>query len=286
MRLLSTLLEHPSTGERRRMTWVAAALVLAVLVGLLDLATGYELSFGLFYLAAIGLASWRAGRTSGFALAAISAGIWLLADRAAGAVYSHPLIPFWNALIRLGFFAVVAQLIATLRLAMLREQGMARIDALTGTVNRRHFLERLQRELDSSRRYDHPLTIAYVDLDNFKQVNDSLGHAEGDRVLSSVARCLLDRLRRTDIVARFGGDEFTILLPETDQKAARTAIEAVRAELLARMADQRWPVTFSIGIVTSRRGDVGVDELVSTADELMYRVKRDGRDGLAFEIVN
>jgi len=265
-----------------RLLWVASGLALAALVGVLDVATGYELSFGLFYLGAIGVTTWQAGRRAGLFLALVCAGVWFVADRAAGNVYTQPLIAYWNAAIRLGFFVIVAVLLAALRAALDREQAMARVDTLTGAANRRRLLERLDDELDRSRRYARPLTLAYFDLDHFKQVNDHLGHAAGDQVLQEVARTLLERLRKTDTVARFGGDEFAVLMPETDPEAAQAAVDAVRAELLGCMGRHGWPVTFSVGVVTSRAGEIGVDAFVGKADELMYRVKQAGKNRVLY----
>ncbi len=261
-----------------RLLWAATGLALAALVGVLDVATGYELSFGLFYLCAIGVTAWKSGRPAGLFLAIVCAAVWFVADRAAGHVYAQPLIAYWNAGIRLGFFLVVAVLLAELHRALDREQAVARIDTLTEAANRRQLLERLDEELERSRRHARPLTLAYVDLDHFKEVNDHLGHAAGDEVLRVVARTLRRRLRKTDTVARFGGDEFAVLMPESDEQAAHSAIDAARVELLEQMGRHGWPVTFSIGVVTTQDGRVGNDEFVREADELMYRVKKEGKN--------
>ncbi len=261
-----------------RLLWAALGLALAALVGVVDAATGHELSFGLFYLGAIGVVAWKAGRSAGLLLAVVCAAVWFFADRAAGNVYTQPLIAYWNAGIRLGFFLIVAVLLAELRRALDNEQAGARIDPLTEAANRRQLLERLDEELERSRRHARPLTLAYVDLDHFKAVNDHLGHAAGDEVLRVVARTLLGRLRKTDTVARFGGDEFAVLMPETDGQAAQGAIDGARAGLLDQMGRHGWPVTFSIGVVTAEDGNVGIDQFVREADELMYRVKKEGKN--------
>lgn len=265
----------------RALGWQVVAAAMAGLVGLVDYVTGSELSLGLLYLIAVAIAAWKVGRSAGITLAILCAAIWFTADRAGGHQYSHPFIPYWNALIRLGFFAVVAGLLASLRQALSRELAAARVDSVTGAANRRCFLERLEDELERCKRYDRPLTLAYIDLDHFKQVNDHLGHAAGDRVLSVVAATLSGRMRKTDTVARFGGDEFAVLLPETGTAAAESAIGAARDELLERMGDYGWPVTFSIGAVTSS-GEVGVEALIHQADELMYRVKREGKNRILY----
>lgn len=264
------------------MGWIAIAVLVTALVGTLDYATGSELSFALFYLTAVGLAAWKVGRRAGLMLALFCAGTWFAADRAGGHLYTQPFVQYWNTGIRFGFFVVVALLVAALREALDREQAVARVDTVTEAANRRQLLESLEEELERCRRYGRPVTLAYVDLDHFKKVNDHLGHAVGDQVLRVVARTLTERLRKTDTVARFGGDEFAILLPETDAEAARFAIDAARAELLERMGDFGWPVTFSVGVVTSPDGRGDVESIIRQADELMYEVKREGKNRVVY----
>ena len=271
------------TQERRAAVgWGVLGVVIAGLVGLLDYLTGSELSFALFYLAAVSLAAWKAGRAAGLTLSVVCAGAWFAADWGGGHVYSMPFVQYWNAGIRLGFFIVVALLVVALRRALDREQAVARVDTVTEAANRRHMMERLEEELERCRRHQRPLSLAYIDLDHFKRVNDHLGHAVGDQVLRIVAGTLLERLRKTDIVARFGGDEFAVLLPETDAGAAKSAIDAARAELLDRMGDYGWPVTFSIGVVTSAAGEVDLETFIREADELMYQVKREGKNRVLY----
>lgn len=268
-----------------RLLWVASGLGLAALVGVLDVATGSELSFGLFYLGAVAVATWKGGRDAGLFLAVVCAMIWFAADRLSGHVYTQPYVGYWNAAIRFGFFLVVAILLGKLRGSLEREQAVARVDTLTEAANRRQLLERLDEELERSRRHARPLSLAYVDLDHFKEVNDHLGHAVGDQVLRVVARTLLRRLRKTDTVARFGGDEFAVLMPETDLESAQSAVDAARVELLDQMGRYGWPVTFSIGVVTSTDGETGVDRFVGEADELMYRAKREGKNRALYATV-
>ena len=128
----------------------------------------------------------------------------------------------------------------------------------------------------------HPFTLAYIDLDNFKTVNDQLGHATGDQVLRTVVSSVKKNIRRTDIVARLGGDEFALLLPETNQESARVVLSKIQDGLLEEMRKNNWPVTFSIGVLTCRVAPPSTDALVSMADELMYSVKHDGKNGVKY----
>ena len=190
-------------------------------IGLLDFVTGYELAFSLFYVIPISLATWLIGRRQGIIASLASAFVWLWADVAPGNFYSHLLIPIWNTLLRLSFFIIIALLLSALKNAMEREKELARTDYLTGAVISRAFFELVQMEIDRSQRYKHPFTIVYIDLDNFKTVNDQFGHLIGDQVLRTVVSHAKKHLRKTDVIARLGGDEFALLLPETSQESAR-----------------------------------------------------------------
>jgi diguanylate cyclase (GGDEF)-like protein len=154
-------------------------------------------------------------------------------------------------------------------------------DGLTGLLNRRRFELELARHLAHSRRYGPQGAALVLDLDRFKPVNDTWGHAAGDRLLARVACVLRERLRTTDVVARLGGDEFAVLLPCADRAGAevvaRSVVETVRAEVLAAGAD---PVTVSAGIVLFAEGTAfDVEGALAAADLAMYDAKSAGGDG-------
>jgi len=195
---LITALEKASRG-----LWITVGLILLFAVGVLDYLTGYELSFSLFYLIPIALFSWFVSSRLGVAVSFISAGLWLVVDILAGARYSHPAIYFWNSLIRLGFFHLTVLLIS-LGKALEREKTFARTDYTTGTTNTRFFHVLAQREIDRSARHQTPLTVAFVDVDDFKSINDLFGHMSGDKVLGTIAGNMQRHLRKTDLVARRG----------------------------------------------------------------------------------
>jgi diguanylate cyclase (GGDEF)-like protein len=243
-------------------------IVSVIGVGSIDILTGSELSFSLFYLMPIVLVTLSAGRNPGLVISVISAAMWFLADVLAGHSYSQPVIRYWNAIVRLGFFVVVTLLIPALK-ALERERGLARTDDLTGAGNRRHFEEVAQTELDRSHRYKHPLTIAYFDIDGFKTVNDKWGHRTGDKLLCAVVKQAKSHLRKTDIIARLGGDEFAILFHETDQAAAQIAVRKIQSALLHEMSRHNWPVTFSIGVLTCLNAQISANELIKKTDQLM-----------------
>jgi diguanylate cyclase (GGDEF)-like protein len=152
-----------------------------------------------------------------------------------------------------------------------------RTDALTGLLNRRGFDERAALELARARRDGSPVAIALLDLDHFKRINDEWGHDTGDRVLVATAELLADVSREIDVVARFGGEEFVVLLPGTDEPEAMAFAERVRTQLAAGALEQLPGVRLSAGVAAAL-APAQVNELVQAADAALYSAKRAGRD--------
>jgi len=263
----------------------ALAMCGVTVVGIVDYLTGYEISFSLFYLAPVSMAAWYSGRRAGVAIAALSCACWYAANLASGSEYSHPAIPAWNALVRLGYFLVTTLLLASLREHLRTEQQLARIDGLTGLHGRRSFEDRLEHDIELAQRHRTPITIAYVDLDDFKAVNDNRGHAEGDRVLATAGRVIRSSVRQTDTASRLGGDEFALVLPETDDRGARQVVTKMVSDLLAAFEAGRWNVGCSVGVVTFFNPAVTATQAVAAADALMYEVKRGGKRAIEFRVV-
>jgi diguanylate cyclase (GGDEF)-like protein len=263
---------------------LALAAVTLVVIAAADYLTGYEVGMSLFYLGPVALAAWYAGRRPGIAFASASCLAWYIAEVATGHPYSHWVIPVWNALIRFGFFFITSLLLSTLRASLVKERQLAQTDGLTGLYSRRAFEHRLEHDLALARRHAHAMTLVYVDVDNFKAVNDTHGHGQGDQVLRMTAQVLQSSLRETDTAARLGGDEFALVLPDTDGVAAQQVIAKLTRQLDDAIAGHRLVVTFSIGVLTLLDCDVSVSEAVAAADELMYGVKRQGKAGVAFGV--
>jgi diguanylate cyclase (GGDEF)-like protein len=260
------------------------SLVLVFVTAVLDYRTGPELSLAIFYLLPIAVAAWWGGFADGILLALVCVIAWHIVES-----NHHPNmhvgICLWNDVVRFCFFVITSSLLSRLRVALRREQTMARTDALTGAANARTFFEVAQTELLRVGRTGRPFTMAYLDVDNFKAVNDRLGHAAGDALLCRVAETIRVHTRGNDLLARLGGDEFALLLPETDAEGAAISLRKLREHLAQAVAGTEFPVTYSIGAATFLRPPHDVDAMVRRVDTLMYGVKRRGKDQVHHEIV-
>lgn len=255
------------------------------LVGLADYATGREILLGVLNLPAVAFLTWYVGPRWGAAASVVAAGIWLVVNSSMGLTQANALVWTWNTVTWLAMFLVVSALVSTLRVAYLHERDLARHDFLTGAANRRWFTAMAELELARCRRYRHPFTVVYTDLDGFKAVNDRFGHGVGDDVLRTVAEVLRRELRTADTVARMGGDEFALLLPETGPEQGQVLARRLRDKLLAEMNRRNWAVSFSIGVLTCADPPAGVDEMLREADRLMYAVKGSGKDAIRHEVM-
>ncbi len=272
IRGLKRFLERRASSEI-----VEMSLALTAVIGLVDQFVEDEISLSVFYLFPIVLATWYARRPAGSMFCLLSTAVWLGVD-----INTHPYesfwLLFWNTGVRLAFFLITTRLLGMLKTSLLREKAMSRTDSLTQVLNPRGFREVSHRLLHLAARHGHPATLAYVDLDNFKGVNDTLGHAAGDHVLQDVAAMITRNVRATDVVGRLGGDEFAIFMPETDAAGARAAFAKIRTELLREAAEKKYPIGFSIGIAVFPAPPHSLDEAINAADRLMYRVKTSGKN--------
>ena len=261
--------------------WIGVGFLLLGGVAFLDYITGVEFSFSLFYLLPISLISWAISERLGLLFAFLSSCVWIAVDVWSGNRTSNLFAYLWNATARLGFFLLPVFMIRLNR-ALQHEQELARTDFLTGVLNARLFHELAQMEINRSIRYKRPFTIAFIDVDNFKTINDTFGHTEGDTVLRTIATNMKVHLRKTDIIARVGGDEFIIMLSETDRNTAPVVISNMQRALLKEMNENGWSLTFSIGVLTLTAPQFSVDEMLGRVDQLMYRVKNGGKNNIYY----
>lgn len=276
------LVDSLFAGKSHRFIMLVCLMLVAT-IGFVDQITGYELSFSIFYLVPIGISSWYVGRRLGVLMSIVCSFTWFFVECQSGQLFSSFLVPLWNGVVRFGFFFITSNLLAALKERLIFEKTIARYDGLTGILNSRGFQEQANLVLDLAKRYGRPLSLGYLDIDNFKRVNDTQGHGAGDRVLQVTARELTRVLRRTDIIARIGGDEFVVLLPESDLAGAKTAFTKVRKHLLQKMLSGDWPVGFSIGVVCFLKDPPALEQIIRLADALMYRVKNSGKNNVEYE---
>ena len=260
-------------------------LALAMIFGLamVDFLTGPELGLSPFYLLPILALAWSRGTVPAVVASLISAGMWLAADVVARHQPLQAWVHLWNVATRLSLFLIAMSLVVQLRRAHAKQEEAARTDPLTGIANSREFGRLLGVMLGRARERGIPMSFAYIDVDRFKQINDALGHSEGDRVLREIARILRRSLRSGDILARLGGDEFGVaLLGETEQ--ASIPLDRARRAITEEIE----PVhpTVSIGLATFHQAPASVDEMIRAADELMYEVKESGRDQLKQRLIS
>jgi diguanylate cyclase (GGDEF)-like protein len=259
---------------------IVIVLALAATVGatLLDRASGTQLSLAALYLGPVALIAWFFGRTPGRLWCVVVVAASALAEATTPQTDIPHTIVAWNATAVLMLSLVVVEVLARLHRAIETERDLARTDALTGVANTRAFKELAAAELERARRYGRTFTLATLDLDNFKSVNDTLGHAAGDRLIHDVGQAIRRRLRRVDIVARIGGDEFVVLLPETTAASAAIALAHVQESLQTVAGGYGPEVRASFGSVTFVSAPGTVEEMLQLADVAMYQAKKAGGD--------
>jgi diguanylate cyclase (GGDEF)-like protein len=250
----------------------------AALIALLhwgNVAVSPDARLGLFYLVPVLLATWFAGVWWGVVMLVASMTLRLLADIELSDASVVAL------LVSQASFAVVAGIMMVMFWYLQQTQreleDLAIHDPLTRVLNARAFSERLTQELHRNRRYRRPVSLLYLDLDNFKILNDSRGHQTGDTVLRLVADAMRLAVRETDIVGRMGGDEFAVLMPETDGTLADAAAQRL-AEGIKGAFPTTPAVTASIGVVSFDDTAATADEILRRADQAMYEAKRTGKD--------
>jgi len=261
-------------------------LVLALSVSYIQYLTGPELTLTLFYLFPIMLAIWRAGIWAGIAVSFLSAGLWFLTDLVVINKFSNRIIPYFNATFRLIGFLVITYIVSELKNSYDKQRDLAWTDPLTGISNKRAFIELSSVELHNARRYNNSFSVLCLDLDNFKYVNDNLGHKTGDRLLVTVTDTISRNIRKIDIFGRLGGDEFAILLSRTNAETAFLVANKLKERLLKEMGKEGWPVTFSVGLATFQNAPESVEEMIDKADILMYTAKRNGKNMIKHLIIN
>lgn len=267
------------------MKFIVALLMLAgvAAVAAIDFVATQEVRIFPLYFLPLMLAAWYFSRTTALLTALLVTAVWSAMLYVGEQVYSEPWMWPVNVIAQSVVFLLVALLFSGLHESVRRERDLARTDPLTHLPNSRSFYERVGSVLAVCRRNSESATLAYIDLDNFKQVNDKLGHHKGDELLKEVAYVMNDVLRGSDIVARMGGDEFIVLLAETDASEAHTALEKLRARVAESAVFLDNDVTISIGAACYSLAPHDVTEMIRAADKVMYRVKASGKNSVVVQ---
>lgn len=272
-------------GRRSRFFRVATSLLLFALTILVRYLIAPDIHFAVVFLVPISFATWFVAPALGWSFVVAATVVLAFFDiRQQSAVNSATL--YLNGLLNLGMFAFFTFIFTEVRTLYDREQSLSLHDSLTGLLNRRALVGTLALENRRMHRHHHPLTLAYIDLDDFKHVNDRFGHDVGDKLLRTLANAMKNTVRSTDFVARLGGDEFVVFLPETNQEAAKSAIAKLQEKLLQESMDLDHPVTFSIGTVTFPTPLATAADMIRAADEAMYAAKQRGKNTVEYRMAD
>jgi diguanylate cyclase (GGDEF)-like protein len=241
--------------------------------------TGARFDLYVVFLVPVLLATWLFGTAAGIFLTLLSCAGWLYSDLTLKE--SMPIgIYLINSASRLAVFLLLVWSINRIRVLAEERIHLVRTDELTGLGSRRAFMERGELEVSRAQRGQQPLTVMFIDLDDFKRINDKHGHDTGDEVLRAIGRAMYASIRTTDFAARLGGDEFAILFPETGGGAARDIAGKIRNAVAAALAPYRYRTTLSIGIATLLRPHPPFEAALHVADDLMYQVKNAGKNSM------
>lgn len=274
LRLLARL-----PGERwLAYVWIVAVAMIAAL-GWLRVHTVAQYAFASAAILPVLLVTWAGGLRHGLAISFLAIVMWVAADLLAELPSDTVWVPFFNGLTRFAIFSLVVYLAVSLRTLLQRERDQAMTDALTALPNRRAFFSAGEAETIRALRYGHPLAIIFIDLDNFKSLNDNRGHNVGDAALKAVASALRGALRATDTVARLGGDEFALIFPEISQTAATETGNKVHSRLSAALEPYP-PVGASVGVAWFQAATGDFETMMIAADDLMYAMKGAGKGGV------
>jgi len=269
--------------RKPRLIWLLSVFAIALICVAVFLANN-NVDLRLLLVIPVLLASWYGGRKTGAAIAILTA-ISLFATNYSLHFYKdNNISKAYDILIALVVYLFISIIITNFRKVYGIEIVAADTDILTGLSSSRKFYADLEAEINRSRRYGHSLSLVYLDVDNFKNINDTLGHSVGDELLIILSISLQASLRTNDIIARIGGDEFVCILPETEQIAAKSALLKTQKALNDNMIQYGWNVSFSIGVITFEKLPDDASQGVKLVDDLMYKVKKGSKNDIAFQV--
>ncbi|MDH3539437.1 MAG: GGDEF domain-containing protein [Acidimicrobiia bacterium] len=274
-----------SLQNPHRVLVVSLGLAAVFGLGVVDALSSPYVGFALFYAMTIMGVTFHGGWVAGTIVAIMASGASLTSNLLYAPDEVSSVAALWDLGNEIAVFVSLVLIVHQLRTMFDKLADQSSRDLLTGALNTRGILEAFERERSRAQRNASPLSLAFIDLDNMKRVNDELGHAEGDEMLRILATGVLSAIREADVFGRVGGDEFALILPDTDEQAAVKAIQRLRSVVNRRTHARSPYISVSVGVVTFRRDPPDASDALRAADSLMYVAKRAGGNRVAGRVL-
>lgn len=259
---------------------IVICLLLTLLLSFIDIVTGAELTFTIFYLIPITLSVFLSGISLGISFSVLCSIVWIFSDIYPGHAYSNLLIPVWNTLVRFVYFLLHTIMLSRLLQIMAEIQDNSFKDPLTKVYNWRYLEEYTNTLIKTANRNNSKIGIIYLDVDNFKKLNDSYGHTMGDQALITITEMVQKQIRSEDIFARLGGDEFSIVLANCSKSTAYGIINRIKDKVDIEINARGWGISLSIGCIIFSKLTSTINQMVKEVDDLMYTVKENGKNNI------
>lgn len=257
---------------------LTAGLVLVFFIGYMDHISESSVDVSVLYMIPVALTVWFSDRKYAFTVSFIAVAVWEFEEVFFKLDSEFTALVWANIILRLAYFLLAVIVLSKLKGEYDKEKKLADTDSLTGALNRRSFSVLIQKALAENKKKSMPYSIIYFDIDNFKMLNDSRGHAFGDLVLKNTADIIKKRLSEKGFLSRLGGDEFAVFLMGSGPAEALKTINGIKGDLAAEEHALKG-VTYSFGVLTVQKKIIlNTEELIRLADKLMYSVKKTGKN--------
>lgn len=265
--------------------WSSFCIFLNLVIFSINLQFGEQYILSIFYLIPISICAWYTDyKMIIFIILMSTLATFYDSEWISGDIVTETLAAIWRTFLHLILFSAIGFLTLKLKRQHQLLDRLSHTDFLTGLFNSRAFYQAAHHEIEQFALQHHSFSIVYIDLDNFKWVNDHLGHERGDQLLQEIAQIMQACIRDSDILARLGGDEFALLLPNTNTGTAQEVLERIRYRFTLQMSAYQYPVTFSVGIVVCLYPPESITAVLEQADQLMCQVKNDKKNAVACQV--